>query len=88
MHGTDFCRGAGGLFSGHWYLIRNLAQHVLEEDYGVSYPYKLFLAKEEVSGHATAHIQVADNLIVLQGGRILQDVIVPRDDINGSVIYH
>ena len=86
MHGDDFQQGAGGFFSGYRYLIRNLVQHILEADHGKEYPSKLFHTKEAVVAHAVARIQIADDLIILQDGRVLRDVIIPTKNEDGSTL--
>lgn len=85
MHEADFHKGAGGFFSGFRYLIWNLIHHVRSEDEGIPYPYHV-LTKEQVAAHALTRIQVADNLIILQDGVVLRDMIVPATD--GSGLYH
>lgn len=76
MHKFDFQKGAGGFLSGYRYLIRNLVNHIREEDDDVEYPY-LVLTKEEVAHHVVARCQVANDLIILQDGVVISDVIVP-----------
>lgn len=87
MHGQDFRQGAGGFFSGYRYLIRNLVRHVLEEDHGMQYPHRIFHSKADVAAHGVARVQVADDLIILQDGRVLRDVIIPEKDGNGNMIW-
>lgn len=51
--------------------------HILEEDHGKEYPSKVFYTKESVVAHAVTRIQIADDLIILQDGRVLRDAIIP-----------
>lgn len=84
MHGRDFRRSAGGFLAGYRYLIRNLVDHIRAEDHGVEYP-RLSLTKKEVARHAAHRIDIASDLIILQDGLVLRDVIIPSE---GSGIYH
>ena len=83
MHEADFRKGAGGFLSGYRYLIRNLVNHIQSQDSGISYP-RLSLSKEEAIAHAVARFQVADDLVILQDGVVVRDIIVPVSDD----IYH
>lgn len=76
MHQRDFRKGAGGFLSGYRYLIRNLAHHIREEDHNVPYPY-LTLTGKEVLHHAINRFQISDDLVILQDGVVLRDMIVP-----------
>ena len=84
----DFRKGAGGFFSGFRYLIRNLIQQVLLEDFGVEYPYHIFSTKDEVIQHAVKRVQVADDLIILQDGRVLRDAVIRVEVDASSTYYH
>jgi hypothetical protein len=81
MHGEDFRKGAGGFFSGFRYLIRNLFLHVHEEDKNVPYPVRSFSTKDEIAAHALGRIQTADDLIIMQDGGVLRDIVLlPTED--------
>lgn len=75
MHEGDFRMGAGGFFSGFRYLVRNLVHHVNEEDFGVPYPYDA-LTKEQVVERVLARFQSAHDLIILQDGVVIKDVVI------------
>jgi len=68
-------------------LIRNLIQQVLLEDFGVQYPYRIFATKDEVIQHAVKRVQVADDLVILQDGRVLRDAVL-RVEVASSTYYH
>lgn len=67
-------------------MIRNLIQHVMLEDFGVEYPYLTFQTKEVVKQHVVKRIQVADDLIILQDGRVLRDAVL-KVEVDGSIHY-
>lgn len=71
-------------------MIRNLIQHVvIEEDFGIEYPCRVFKTEGEVVRHiVVARIQVADDLIILQDGRVLRDAVLEEEDENGASAYH
>ena len=77
----------GGFFSGFRYLIRNLIRHVMEEDFDIEYPFRVFKTKEEVTRHVVARVQIADDLIILQDGRVLRDAVLTFQDEDGSTFY-
>lgn len=79
MHRNDFRRGAGGFLAGFRYLIRNLVDHVREEDHGVPYP-RLEFTKQRALDHAVRRFQVASDLVILQDGVVVRDAIVPTED--------
>ena len=87
MHERDFRKGAGGFFSGFRYLIRNLVHRVREQDQGVSYPYEL-MTSDQVVKHVVDRFQFADDLVILQDGVILRDLIIPSDDDAGMYKYY
>ena len=76
MHERDFRRSAGGFLSGFRYLIRNLVHHVREVDQGIPYPY-LLLNASQVVAHVTDRIQYTDDLLLMQDGVTLKDLIIP-----------
>lgn len=76
MHERDFRRGASGFLSGYRYLIRNLANRIEEEDHGIPYPYDS-LTKQQVVVKAVARFQEAHDLIILQDGVVIKDMVVP-----------
>mmetsp|Transcript_20236 Transcript_20236/g.34564 ORF Transcript_20236/g.34564 Transcript_20236/m.34564 type:complete len:617 (-) Transcript_20236:25-1875(-) len=76
MHERDFRRGAGGFVSGFRYLIRNLMHHVMQEDHDVAYP-SLVLSSDEAVAHSVARIQTASDLLIMQDGDVLRDVLEP-----------
>ncbi|CAB9500673.1 FAD-dependent oxidoreductase domain-containing protein 2 [Seminavis robusta] len=89
MHERDFQRGAGGFLSGYRYLVRNLFHHVHEADHGVPYPHHEQLTVEQVVEKAIARIQTADDLIILQDGVVIRDVIVLPDgsEVSDNPLY-
>lgn len=80
MHEGDFRKSAGGFLAGYRYLIGSLVNHIREEDHGVQYPY-ISLSKDEVARHVTHRLDVASDLILLQDGIVLRDVIIPSEDV-------
>lgn len=98
MHRNDFRRGAGGFLSGYRYLIRNLVHHVREVDHGVPYPRHDFDSVEDVLDHAAMRFQIASDLVVLQDGVAVRDVILPvivaskddddNDQSGGEVVHY
>jgi hypothetical protein len=87
MHERDFQRGAGGFLSGYRYLIRNLFQHLHAVNEGLPYPYEC-LTKEEAIQKAISRLQIADDLVILQDGVIVRDVVVPDLDDPGTYQYY
>ena len=85
MHENDFRKNSGGFLAGYRYLIRNLVHHVREQDDGIPYP-RLTLSKEEVARHVARRLDITSDLIILQDGVVLRDVIIPSDDELG--LYH
>jgi len=87
MHEKDFKKGAGGFLSGYRYLVRNLYLKIVREvDFGVPYPYEVFTTKDEVYHKVQARIQTASDLIILQDGVVVRDVIVPVKKANSNVV--
>jgi hypothetical protein len=76
MHGADFRKGAGGFLSGYRYLIRSLITHFREIDLEIAYP-SLLLSYEDTIVHAVHRVQTAADLIIMQEGVVLRDVILP-----------
>jgi hypothetical protein len=66
MHGKDFRKGSGGFFAGFRYLIRDLISHFREIDFGIAFP-SLLLSQDNAISHIVKRVQVADDLIVMQG---------------------
>lgn len=87
MHERDFRKGASGFLSGYRYLIRNLVHHVREIDDGVPYPFKL-LTKEQVVQEVIARIQIAHDLVILQDGVVLRDMIIPAGTNGDEEIFN
>ena len=85
MHENDFRKNSGGFLAGYRYLIRNLVHYVREQDDGIPYPH-LTLSKEEVAHHVAHRLDITSDLIILQDGMVLRDVIIPSDEKPG--LYH
>jgi hypothetical protein len=79
MHAQDFQKGAGGFTSGFRYLIRNLMDQINLVDFGVDFPFRRF-SKEEVVQHIIRRVQIADDILIMQDGTVLRDVILPLPD--------
>lgn len=79
MHAFDFRAGSSGFVSGFRYLVRQLFRHILLEDRGVSFEQVKGrgLAPDEVKEHVLRRVQFADDLVNLQGGQVVRDVIAP-----------
>ena len=94
MHKLDFMQGAGGFASGFRYLIRNLWQHVQEEEEEgrkdalqaeqqrgtqgekpIDDDGQLLLSMVEVAERVHRRISGADDIVIMQDGKILRDVI-------------
>ena len=59
----------------------------MEEDFDIEYPFRVFKTKEEVTRHVVARVQIADDLIILQDGRVLRDAVLTFQDEDGSTFY-
>ncbi len=79
MHERDFRVGAGGFLSGYRYLIRNLVAHFRELDQGVPFPRHL-LTTEKAVAHIIHRCQTGDDILIMQDGVIIRDVILPTGD--------
>ena len=79
MQKFDYQRGSGGFLQGYRYLIRNLMHRIREVDEGVEYPY-LILDKGQVAKHVAYRLDIVSDLILMQDGVILRDVIIPIGD--------
>ena len=90
MHKLDFMQGAGGFASGFRYLVRNLWHHVQEEDRKdalqaerpgaqgekpIDAADEKLLSMVEVAERAHRRISAADDIVVMQDGKTLRDVI-------------
>lgn len=67
--------------------MRNLVHHVREEDHGVAYPYHLFEEPHAVLEHAAHRFQVASDLVILQDGVVVRDMIVTEKCEDGKIRY-
>ena len=76
MHGEDFQQGAGGFTAGFRYLIRQLVHHLRHVDEGVTHP-SLVMSADEAAIHIMHRVQTAADLIIMQEGTILRDVLLP-----------
>eukprot|EP01108_Squamamoeba_japonica_P007011 TRINITY_DN582_c0_g1_i2.p1 TRINITY_DN582_c0_g1~~TRINITY_DN582_c0_g1_i2.p1 ORF type:complete len:525 (-),score=116.51 TRINITY_DN582_c0_g1_i2:18-1592(-) len=87
MHASDFRRGSGGFVAGYRYLIRSLVDHVQEVDVGVPFPRKTLNSLEEAVQHAMSRIQRAADIVIMQDGVVLRDMIVPTDEQDRWTYY-
>lgn len=75
MHKHDFRQGAGGFASGFRYLIRNLWQHVQAIDQPRTALNEMEVTVSEIAPYVAQRIQSADDIVIMQDGNVLRDVI-------------
>ena len=75
MHKYDFRQGSGGFANGFRYLIRNLWQQVQSIDQPTTVPNEKLFTAFEISRYAFQRINHADDLVIMQDGQVLRDVI-------------
>jgi hypothetical protein len=75
MHQRDFQQGPGGFLSGYRYLIRNLVDHFHN---GGKARCRL-LNTQDATARIIHRFQTADDLLVLQDGISVRDVLTPLD---------
>ena len=87
MHEDDFRQGAGGFVSGFRYLIEQLIHHLREVDWDTPFPVTRLASIEDAAQLAISRLRTNSDLIVMQGGKIIRDVVLPEPDGKGYMYY-